>query len=130
MIKGAHAMFYTPKADELRAFIRDKLGFPYTDTGGGWLIFDLPEADMGCHPSDKVFHGISFYCDDIYKTVAELKSRGVEFTSDVHDQEWGLVTMFRMSGDVEVELYQPKYKKHVKAKPRVKWSRIKARKKK
>jgi hypothetical protein len=20
--------------------------------GGGWLIFDLPEADMGCHPAD------------------------------------------------------------------------------
>ena len=31
----------------LRAFIRDKLGFPFTDVGGGWLIFDLPEADMG-----------------------------------------------------------------------------------
>ena len=37
MIKGVHAMFYSPKADEVRAFIRDKLGFSYTDTGGGWL---------------------------------------------------------------------------------------------
>ena len=23
-----------------------------TDVGGGWLIFALPEADMGCHPAD------------------------------------------------------------------------------
>ncbi len=118
MITGAHAMFYTPKAEELRAFIRDKLRFPYTDTGDGWLIFDLPQADMGCHPSDKVFHGISFYCDDIHKTVAELQARGVEFTSDVADQEWGWVTHFRMPGDVEVELYQPTYKKRARPKPR------------
>ena len=33
MIKGVHAMFYAPNADELRAFIRDKLQLPYTDVG-------------------------------------------------------------------------------------------------
>lgn len=52
-----HALFYTPNPEELRAFIRDKLGFPYTNTGEGWLIFDVPEADLGCHPSD---NGVSF----------------------------------------------------------------------
>jgi hypothetical protein len=52
MIRGVHTMFYSSKAEELRAFIRDKLGFPSTDVGGGWLIFDLPEADMGCHPTE------------------------------------------------------------------------------
>ncbi len=104
-------MFYTPDVEELRAFIRDKLGFPYTDTGDGWLIFDLPEADLGCHPSNKVSHSISFYCDDINKTVKKLKSRGVEFTSGVTDEGWGLLTRFRMPGGVKVELYEPKYKK-------------------
>ena len=44
MITGVHPMFYSSKAEELRAFIRDKLDFPCTDVGGGWLIFDLPEA--------------------------------------------------------------------------------------
>jgi len=111
MIKGLHALFYTPDVEELRAFIRDKLGFPYTDTGDGWLIFDLPEADLGCHPSNKVSHSISFYCDDINKTVKKLKSRGVEFTSGVTDEGWGLLTRFRMPGGVKVELYEPKYKK-------------------
>ncbi len=113
MIRGMHALFYTPKAEELRAFIRDKLGFPYTDTGEGWLIFDLPEADLGCHPSEKVFHSISFYCDDIKKTVKDLKSQGVEFTSDITEESWGLLTHFRMPGDLEVELYEPKYEKHL-----------------
>ena len=53
MIRGVHAMFYTSQADELRAFLRDKLRFPFTDVGEGWLIFDLPEGDVGCHPIDQ-----------------------------------------------------------------------------
>jgi hypothetical protein len=44
MIRGVHAMFYTSEPEALRAFLRDKLGLPATDMGGGWLIFDLPEA--------------------------------------------------------------------------------------
>ena len=52
MITGVHTMFYSSKAEELRAFIRDKLKFSHTDVGEGWLIFDLPEADMGCHPAE------------------------------------------------------------------------------
>lgn len=50
MIKGVHTMFYSSEVEELREFIRDKLGLPARDVGGGWLIFDFPEADMGCHP--------------------------------------------------------------------------------
>src|SRR5438128_6168645 len=85
MIKGVHTMFYSSEPEALRAFIRDKLGFSSTDVGGGWLIFDLPEAEMGCHPADTPdgepsgTHYISFYCDDIEGTVLELKARGVEF---------------------------------------------------
>ena len=41
-------MFYSSQADELRAFIGDKLGLSGTDVGGGWLIFDAPEADLAC----------------------------------------------------------------------------------
>src|SRR2546427_12393667 len=88
MIKGIHAMFYTPNAEEVRAFIRDKLGFPYTDTGEGWLIFALPEADMGVHPAEQAFQGLSFYCDNIQQTVAELKARGVECTTEITGQCW------------------------------------------
>ena len=114
MIRGVHTMFYTSDAAATRAFLRDKLGFPFTDVGEGWLIFDLPEGDLGVHPTEGADHGthhISFYCDDVYKTVAELKARGVEFTAPVVDRGYGLVTALRMPGGVEVELYQPLYKK-------------------
>src|SRR5262245_22055820 len=86
MIRGLHAMFYTSEPEALRAFLRDKLGIPAADVGGGWLIFDMPEADLGCHPADpndgapSGTPNISFYCDDIKTTVAELTARGVEFT--------------------------------------------------
>jgi len=88
MIKGVHTMFYSSEPEALRAFIRDKLGFPYTDVGNGWLIFELPEADMGCHPADKEeapsgTHDISFYYDKIKKTVAELRARGEALLPDV-----------------------------------------------
>lgn len=113
-------MFYSSAADELRAFIRDKLRFPWTDVGDGWLIFDLPDADMGCHPADSAdcadgapsgTHSISFYCDDIERTVAELKARGVEFTDEITDVGYGFATHFRVPGGFELQLYEPRYTK-------------------
>lgn len=116
MIRGLHGMFYSPEAEELRAFLRDKLRFPFSDVGGGWLIFDMPEADLGCHPTGPGeaaagTHELSFYCDDIEGTMAELKGRGVEFLQDVEDQGYGLVTYFSMPGGVKVQLYEPRYEK-------------------
>ena len=117
MIRGVHTMFYTSEPQQMRAFLRDTLGFAATDLGEGWLIFDLPEADMGCHPAEEREGGasgtpnISFYCDDIEKTMAELRARGVEFTAPVQNHGYGLVTFFRMPGNFAVQLYQPLYEK-------------------
>lgn len=118
MIRGVHTMFYSSEAEELRAFLRDKLGFSGTDVGDGWLIFDLPEADMGCHPTepgdDEAPSGtqsISFYCDDLEATMRELRAKGVEFTAPPSDQGWGIVTRFKVPGGFEVQLYQPRYRK-------------------
>ncbi|MEM7445980.1 MAG: VOC family protein [Pseudomonadota bacterium] len=117
MIKGVHTMFYSSKADELRAFLRDKLDLSATDVGDGWLIFDAPEADIGCHPTDyegsppSGTHDISFYCDDIDATVDELKARGVEFVGDIRDVGYGRAARFRVPGGFDLEIYQPHYTK-------------------
>jgi pyrimidine operon attenuation protein/uracil phosphoribosyltransferase len=116
MIRGLHAMFYSSHADELRTFLRDKIGLRGTDVGGGWLIFETPEADLGVHPTEgeDVSSGtadISFYCDDIAATVRDLKNRGVEFTKDIEDRGYGLVTFFKVPGGFDVQLYQPSYRK-------------------
>ena len=115
-ITGVHTMFYTSDAAATRAFLRDKLGFPYVDAGEGWLIFDMPSADMGCHPVGEEGPApgsadISFFCRDIEATVGELTARGVEFTKPVEDHGYGLVTYFLMPGGVEVQLYQPHYER-------------------
>lgn len=119
MITGVHTMFYSSDPAGLRAFIRDKLGFRATDVGDGWLIFDLPEADMGVHPADESgeegapsgTHDISFYCENIQQTVDELKSKGVVFKGEIEDHGYGFVTHFKAPGDFYIQLYQPKYKK-------------------
>ena len=117
MINGVHTMFYSSEPEALRAFLRDKLGFPSTDIGDGWLVFDLPEADLGVHPADATWeqgkpsgaHDISFYCDNIETTVGELEARGVEFTGGIEDEGYGLATHFKMPGDLIVQLFQPRY---------------------
>ncbi len=117
MIKGVHTMFYSSRADELRTFLRDKLGFKATDIGEGWLIFEVPEADMGCHPADpgqgapSGTMDISFYCDDIGSTVHELKTKGVTFKGEIEDHGYGLVTYMEAPGDFYIQLYQPLYRK-------------------
>ena len=116
MIRGLHAMFYSTRAAELRAFFRDTLGLDGHDVGEGWVIFDLAEADLGAHPTDKDgppsgTADISFYCDDIEATVRDLKARGVEFTQDVEDHGYGMVTFFQAPGDFTIQLYQPRYMK-------------------
>lgn len=123
MIRGLHGMFYTSQADELRAFLRDKLRLPFSDVGGGWLIFDVPEADIGVHPVEEAAHSgahdISFYCDDLEGTVADLRSRGVEFEREISQQGWGSSTTFVMPGGVRVGLYEPRYQKATRAKAAV-----------
>ena len=43
MIRGLHAMFYSSNADELRAFLKDKLGLRGTDVGGVGLSSTFPK---------------------------------------------------------------------------------------
>ena len=52
MIQGIHAIMYTTKADELRAFFRDVFGWTSVDAGQGWLIFRLPPAEIAAHPAE------------------------------------------------------------------------------
>ncbi|MFL5356764.1 VOC family protein [Archangium sp.] len=122
MIRGLHGLFYSSEPEAARTFLRDKLKLPYSDVGEGWLIFDLPEGDLGIHPTDPGQagggHDVSFYCDDLPGTVADLKSRGVEFDGDIADHGYGLVTYFRIPGGLRVQLYEPRYQKRSAQAPR------------
>src|SRR5262249_52259651 len=110
MIYGVHALIYTKDADAVRAFLRDVLGWPYVDSGGGWLIFAMPPAEVGVHPSDgEGVHELHLMCDDLDATMAELAAKGVEFTGDVGEQEYGRTATIKLPGGGSLGLYQPKH---------------------
>lgn len=112
-ITGTHVLLYTPEADALRDCLRDVFDLPHVDAGGGWLIFGLPPAEVGVHPTDGPdsprTHAVSFTCDDIHATMAELAGRGITFTGDPVDEGWGIATTMILPGDVHVQLYEPRH---------------------
>jgi predicted enzyme related to lactoylglutathione lyase len=112
MITGVHALMYSKDADATRAFFRDVLRLGSVDGGRGWLIFALPPAELGIHPADDdtgTRAELYLMCDDVERTVTELKVAGVETTRPIADQGWGLVTALRVPGGIEVGLYQPRH---------------------
>ncbi|MEV6103766.1 VOC family protein [Streptomyces sp. NPDC051940] len=103
-------ILYSRDAEADRAFLRDVLGYPHVDAGRGWLIFRLPPAEAAVHPTDgEPKHQLYLMCDSVESTVAELMSRGVEFTSPVTDQGWGRLTSLRLPGGGELGLYEPRH---------------------
>jgi catechol 2,3-dioxygenase-like lactoylglutathione lyase family enzyme len=110
MITGVHAIVFSRDADADRAFFRDVLELDSVDAGGGWLIFKLPPAELAAHPSDvNDRHELYLMCDDINATVQELRGKGVEFTREITDERFGLVTAIRLPGGGELHLYEPRH---------------------
>jgi catechol 2,3-dioxygenase-like lactoylglutathione lyase family enzyme len=114
-IIGAHALLYTPEPEALRAMLRDVFGFRHVDDGDGWLIFALPPAELGVHPAEGptfesgTRHQVSFMCDDIGATIAELRAKGVEVVGEPEDEGYGITVTLRLPGGVEVMLYEPRH---------------------
>jgi catechol 2,3-dioxygenase-like lactoylglutathione lyase family enzyme len=114
-ITGAHALLYTEEPEALRDIFRDVFGFKHVDAGEGWLIFALPPAELGIHPAEGptfesgVRHQLTLMCDDIVKTVDELRGKGVLVQGEPQDEGWGITTTLVLPGGVDVELYEPRH---------------------
>ncbi len=110
-IIGAHVLVYTPEPEQVRAVFRDVLRFDHVDSGGGWLIFKLPPAELGVHPSDRggPHHEFSLMCDDIEATVADLSAKGITFTGPPEDRGFGVGAGMQLPGGLEVLLYEPRH---------------------
>ena len=113
MINAVHAVVYTKQAEAVRAFFRDVLELPVVDAGGGWLIYALPPAELGIHPteSDQEHgkHALFLMCDDIEGTVEDLKQKGVEFTQPIKNVGWGVLTALKLPDGTELSLYEPRH---------------------
>jgi len=116
-ITGAHVLLYSDNPEADRAFLRDVLGFGSVDAGGGWLIFALPPAEAGIHPSDgerRQPHGgrqllgsvLYLMCDNLPALMKSLQAKGVS-CSLTEQEDWGLKTTIQLPSGGEIGLYQP-----------------------
>lgn len=89
---GAHMLPYTSEPEAPRAMLRDVFGFRHVDAGDGWSIFALRPSELGVHPAEGPHydagarHQLSFMCDDIRATAAELRAKGVTVEGDPSDE--------------------------------------------
>ena len=109
-ITAAHVLLYTPEAETLRAQLRDVFAWNHVDAGDGWLIFALPAAELGVHPSEgDTKHTLSFICDDVQATADELRAKDVEVRGEPEDMGFGVGVTVVLAGGVEVLLYEPRH---------------------
>jgi len=108
MITGAHAILYSTNADADRAFLRDVIGFPSVDAGGGWLIFALPPSEVAVHPGDESSHELYLMCDDVEAFMADMKKRRVA-CSEIQDLRWGRLTQVTLPSGASLGVYEPKH---------------------
>jgi catechol 2,3-dioxygenase-like lactoylglutathione lyase family enzyme len=110
MISGVHAILYGPDVESARAFFRDVLGFESVDSGGGWLIFALPPAELAFHPTDGEARAeLYLMCADLDATRERLLEKGVEFAGDIREQSWGRLAQVDVPGFGPLGVYEPRH---------------------
>ena len=105
MINGAHAMIFSKDPDADRNFLKEVLEIPCIDSGGGWLIFKLPPAELGVHGGDNGFHQLYFICDDVDAFIAALAKKGVACGA-VELEAWGRITYVPLPGGGRLGVYE------------------------
>ena len=109
VITGAHAILYSTDPDADRDFLKDVLGLPNVDVGGGWLIFGLPPSEIAVHPAEEgAKQELYFLVDDVAAFIAAMKKQKLR-TSPVHEERWGSLTELTLPGGGKIGVYQPKH---------------------
>ena len=109
MISGAHVMIFTKDEAADRAFLRDVLEIPCIDSGGGWLIFKLPPAELGVHGGENNdIHQLYFMTDDLDAEIAALADKAVT-CDESRSASWGRFTGIPLPGGGKIGLYKPRH---------------------
>ena len=110
MIDGIHALIYSDRAPEVRAFLRDVLGLALADANPDWPVFARPPAELGVHPADGPSRTeLYLLTRDIDATLDALRAKGVEIVRPAEDQRWGRVSAIRLPDGSELAIYQPRH---------------------
>jgi len=115
MFMGAHLLLHSTKPEDDRQFFRTVLGFKSVDAGHGWLIFQLPPAELALHPEDpgvaKAEHAAThadlyLMCEDLQATIAKLRAKKVPCGA-ISQERWGTRTTMQLPSGASIGLYQP-----------------------
>ena len=72
---------------------KEKLGFGISNEDDHWVIARFKGTDWMLHLCEGELEpgntGIGFYSEDVEKSVADLKKRGVKFDQDYVKADWG-----------------------------------------
>ena len=110
MINAVHSILYARDPEAARDFFTDVLQLDSVDAGGGWLIFALPPAELAVHPAaEGGDHELYLMTDDLERTLARLRERGVEIASEPSDQGWGVLASIAVPGFGPLGLYEPRH---------------------
>jgi catechol 2,3-dioxygenase-like lactoylglutathione lyase family enzyme len=122
MITSVHNLIYSDDAPATRAFFRDVMGLPFVEDVGsedGWLIFGTGPSEFGVHPTSTVWEGrqydsprqhlMSFMCDDLDATMADLAAKGATFASGPREQSFGVSAMVEVPGADPIMIYEPRH---------------------
>jgi predicted enzyme related to lactoylglutathione lyase len=99
------------KAKKLRRAMRfysEKLGLKPLLATRTWAVFRVKGAELHLNVSWGTTRGIEFKVRNIAKRVAELKSRGVVFTTGIRNYPWGKIAHFSDSEGNTLALVEPK----------------------
>jgi hypothetical protein len=109
-ISGVHLMAFSTDAEATRAFLRDTLELEAVDAGGGWLIFALPPAELGVHPTDgPPRHALYLMCDDLDSTLDGLAAKGIALARAPATEPFGRIAQLDVPGIGELGLYEPSH---------------------
>lgn len=100
--------------DRAVAFYRDALGLTVKSQDSDWSEIEANGLMIGLNAREDASSSsdggavISFQPDgDIEAEVAELKNKGVTFTGDISDHEWGRIVPFKDTEGNDLQFYAP-----------------------
>lgn len=110
------ANVWVPVEDTTRAldFYTSTLGFEVKKQDGDWAEVDAGGLSIGLNGRESKGAGakggpvITFEPEGgIEQTKSDLEAKGVTFTADVSEHEWGKIATFQDSEGNDLQLYEP-----------------------
>ena len=109
MVSGSHVVIFSKDAEADRAL----MGRNSIDASHGWMIYEMPPAEVAVHPLDgPIRHELHMMCDDVEEPRAKLSKLGLH-SAPVRDLGYGLVSSFEMPSGATIGFYQPRHKRPV-----------------